>query len=134
WSESRCSVKSTRRKAFQRASNAAIEEATPTFNNRVKRSSRIGGIVSIARLQPWAYASQLPLYCKEVAAENGDSRRGCTAPCYTGAFLWLQNRPPRRASKTRGNLHDWWRTPICRRALAASPFMGSLAAGRRRKR
>src|SRR5271157_4197334 len=70
WSESRCSVKSTRRKAFQRASNAAIEEATPTFNNRVKRSSRIGGIVSIVSRQPCAYASQLPLYCKEAAGKN----------------------------------------------------------------
>src|SRR5271157_1573035 len=75
WSESRCSVKSTRRKAFQRASNAAIEEATPTFNNRVKRSSRIGGIVSIAGLRPLAYASQLPLYYKEVAAERSEERR-----------------------------------------------------------
>src|SRR5208337_4707164 len=123
----------TRRKAFHLASNAAIEEATPTFNSRVKRSSRIGGIVSIARLQPWAYASQLPLYRKEAAGENGDLRGGSAAPCYTGVLLWPQNRPRRRASESPGNRHGWWRAPICRRASAASPFMDSPEAGRRRK-
>src|SRR5271165_1336678 len=80
WSESRCSVKRTRRKVFQRASKAAIDEDTPTFNSRVNRSSRIGGIESIARLWPWAYASQLSLHCKEIAGETATRAEAACLP------------------------------------------------------
>jgi len=41
WSGSRSSVKSTRRKVFQRASKAAKDEATPTLSRRVKSKSRM---------------------------------------------------------------------------------------------
>ncbi len=64
WSGSRCSVKSTRRNVFQRASKAAIEEATPTFNNKVNSNSpQFGG--RIHRLvRRSAYASQTARRCK----------------------------------------------------------------------
>src|SRR5204863_7947 len=52
WSGSRSSVKSTRRKAFHRASNAAMDDATPTFSSRVNSRSRIGVTVSIFVASP----------------------------------------------------------------------------------
>src|SRR6202158_4577048 len=48
WSGSRSSVKSTRRNVFQRASNAANEDATPTFSSSVNSRSLTEVSVSIA--------------------------------------------------------------------------------------
>src|SRR6516162_2181234 len=48
WSGSRSSVNSTRRNVFHLASSAAIDEATPTFSNKVKSSSWILSVPSMA--------------------------------------------------------------------------------------
>src|SRR6267143_6411527 len=101
WSGSRSSVKSTRRNAFHRASNAAMDDATPTFSSRVKSRSRTDAGVSIlsARLRltlanppldvkPIALATSCPCKCRprnqrvatraEIGAKHG--------PCYTSRF------------------------------------------------
>src|SRR5467141_2235646 len=101
WSGSRSSVKSTRRNAFHRASNAAMDDATPTFSSRVNSRSRTDAGVSIlsARLRltlanppldvkPIALAASGPSKCHrrnqrlaaraEIGAKHG--------PCYTSRF------------------------------------------------
>ncbi len=64
WSGSRCSVKSTRRKVVHRASNAAMDDATPTFSSRVNSRSRMGVTVSIFGRGSQANASQSAARCK----------------------------------------------------------------------
>jgi len=39
------------------------------------------------------------------------------------------NRPPRRASESLGNLHGWWRTPICRPRFGRFTIYGFTGRG-----
>src|SRR6266850_4649970 len=55
------------------------------------------------------------------------------APCYTVRFRWAQNQTRAKARRKVPGRCKWSRTPICRRVTAASPFLDSKAAARRRK-
>jgi GTP cyclohydrolase II len=103
-------VKSTRRKVFHRASNAAMDDAIPTFSNRVNSRSRTDVAVSIFGCASQAKASQSAARCKAgiigcgprikwrawnqplaTRAEIGAK----LSPCYTSRF-------PMRAKSQRG--------------------------------
>src|SRR5216683_901218 len=110
WSGSRSSVKSTRRKVFHRASNAAMDDAIPTLSSRVNSRSRTDVAVSIFGRGSQAKASQSAARCKAgiigcgprikwrawnqplaTRAEIGAK----LSPCYTSRF-------PMRAKSQRG--------------------------------
>src|SRR5713101_4384755 len=97
WSGSRSSVKRTRRKVFQRASSAAMEDATPTLRSKVKRKSRTGVRVSILCGESQVYASQSPARSKASHGAGFLSRAG-NKPGLRGSLLYC-SFPMKRKSK-----------------------------------
>src|SRR5437899_2333823 len=100
WSGSRCSVKSTRRNVFHRASSAAMDDATPTFSSRVNSRSRTEVAVSILGCASQANANQSAARCKASSfrrrplsidehrsnAWQSELERRETQSCYTARF------------------------------------------------
>src|SRR6266481_5859896 len=87
WSTSRSSVKSTRRKVFQRASSAAIEAATPTFSNSVNKKSlgENGASIVLNAHSTSILNSTLANRRTSVKADGPSARK--YYPCYNREFL-----------------------------------------------
>src|SRR5579859_4734327 len=99
WSGSRSSVNSTRRKVFQRASSAAIDDATPTFSSSANSRSLTEVSVSIANANSGSSLTLANPCCDVKGSGNFTSpapRGGAKAPLRRAGGLQsfaLQGRP-----------------------------------------